>query len=79
MKVILPKTKSSPLKIGRDPKGWPGISTTQFSGEYLSFREGSLDEKTTSTFWILVSQTRRWATKKNTRYFPLYYWLVNDG
>ena len=45
MKVILPKTKSSHLKIGRDPKGWPGISTTHFSGKYLSFREGSLHEK----------------------------------
>ena len=37
--VLLPKTKSSPQKMGRAPKGKDRLPTTMFQGQTLSFRK----------------------------------------
>ena len=47
----LPETNSSPLKIGRAPKGNDRIPTINFQGRFVSFRDG---KPNALVLWVLT-------------------------
>ncbi len=73
--ITLPKTNSSPLKLGRNPKGKDRLPTIHFQGIFVSFREGRLNVWTypwrwnncDRPYWQTLKELSRRGFGRNTR------------